>query len=86
MIADVAGVENIFEDAIKEYKQGNERSPKSTLMGSSETRGDTEGASGISSGITYAGGWIVFSYYTSISFTNLRIFCISCVYNEYFYI
>ncbi|KAF7124830.1 hypothetical protein RHSIM_Rhsim12G0008900 [Rhododendron simsii] len=50
VIADVAGMENIFEDAIKEYKQGNERSPKSTLMGSSETRGDTEGASGISSG------------------------------------
>lgn len=82
MIADVAEVERMFEDAIRDYKQGDETSPKSILLGSSETHGDTGGASGISSGITYAGWWIVFSYYTSISFRNHRTFCNYCIYNN----
>ncbi|XP_058219263.1 uncharacterized protein At5g08430-like isoform X2 [Rhododendron vialii] len=56
VIADVAEVEPTSNDAIKESKQEDGRSPKSILMGSSESPVDNRGGSGIPSGITDAGG------------------------------
>ncbi|KAE9446535.1 hypothetical protein C3L33_21556, partial [Rhododendron williamsianum] len=51
----VAEVESMSNDAIKESKQEDGSSPKSILMESSESPGDDRGGSGIPSGITDAG-------------------------------
>ncbi|KAI8552539.1 hypothetical protein RHMOL_Rhmol06G0274800 [Rhododendron molle] len=56
VICYVAEVEPMSNDAIKESKQEDGSSPKSILMGSSESPVDNRGCSGIPSGITDAGG------------------------------
>ncbi|KAF5951976.1 hypothetical protein HYC85_009920 [Camellia sinensis] len=49
VISDLSELEPMANDAIKEYKEGDESLPKSILQGSSETPGDSWGGNGFSS-------------------------------------